>query len=417
MHRLDKKVCLPAMLLKRIWRSYADSFSGLSKEIWILAAVILINRSGMMVLPFLTLYATSQLEFTIIQAGIVTGAYGAGSLVGSWIGGWLTDRIGFYRVLIWSLILGGMGMASLTLFKEYWILCFAVFIISSIADASRPPVMAAVSQFSKPENQTRAISLIRMALNLGISIGPAVAGFLASSAGYHWLFILDGITCILAALPLLFFLDRSRAKKPKLSTAEQDKVRPIYKDYLYLIFLIVAGINIVAFMQILSTAPLFFQEELFLTEAQIGLFFTFNGLLVFLFEMPLVRFSERRWTPFTSMILGAVMMAIGHLALNLDAHWMIIIFAYNVFISFGEIINFPFGNSMALARAPGNQKGKYMGLWAMMFSSTFILAPIIGTNLVDQYGYASTWYVMAGINLTTVPLFIWVRNRWKSVSQ
>ncbi len=105
-------------------------------------------------------------------------------------------------------------------------------------------------------------------------------------------------------------------------------------------------------------------------------------------------------------------MSVGHLALNLDAHWLIIIFTYNVFISFGEIINFPFGNSMALARAPESQKGKYMGLWAMMFSSTFILAPIIGTNLVDQFGYATTWYVMAGINVLTVPPFIWVRNRW-----
>ena len=86
---------------------------------WTLAIVILINRSGMMVLPFLTLYSTKDLGFSITQAGIVTGMYGAGSLAGSWLGGWLTDRIGFYPVLSRSLVLGGIGMASLLLFSKF----------------------------------------------------------------------------------------------------------------------------------------------------------------------------------------------------------------------------------------------------------------------------------------------------------
>lgn len=402
------------MVFQRLVNIYVDSFRGLSREVWILATVILINRSGMMVLPFLALYATNELGFTIVQAGIVTGAYGAGSLVGSWIGGWLTDRIGFYKVLVWSLVFGGMGMMSLVLFHNYYALCLAIFITSSIADASRPPVMAAVSLFSKPENQTRAISLVRMALNLGISIGPAVAGFLAASAGYTWLFLLDGLTCIGAAIFLVVSLSGSQAKNPPPVSDQHTSSSRVLKDHVYLIFLVIAGINIMAFMQILSTAPLFFQEELYLTEAQIGLFFTFNGLLVFLFEMPLVALSQRKWRPFTSMLIGALMIGIGHMALNLDAHWLIVIILYNLFVSFGEIINFPFGNSLALTRAPVGQKGKYMGLWAMMFSVTFIVAPIVGTNLVDRYDFYTTWMVMACINFVTVPAFIWIESKWKT---
>ena len=399
-------------MMQALWKIYVDSFRGLTKEVWILAVVILINRSGMMVLPFLTLYATKELGFTIVQAGIVTGTYGAGSLVGSWLGGWLTDRIGFFKVLVSSLILGGLGMASLLLYHTFLPLCVAIFVTSVLADASRPPIMAAVALFSRPEDQTRSISLIRMALNLGISIGPAVAGFLAGGLGYHWLFILDGATCMLASLPLLLWLDRSKAK-PRVEAGEEgDAQRSIYKDYVYLIFLVVAGINIMAFMQILSTAPLYFKEVLMLTEVQIGIFFTFNGLLVFLFEMPLVNFSQKRWTPFRSMIIGAVLISIGHLALNLDAHWLLVIILYNCLISFGEIINFPFGNSISLARAPVTQKGKYMGLWAMMFSTTFILAPVLGTQLVNSIGFTYTWYVMAGISLLSVPGFLWVQQRW-----
>ncbi|MBK8503194.1 MAG: MFS transporter [Saprospiraceae bacterium] len=149
-----------------------------------------------------------------------------------------------------------------------------------------------------------------------------------------------------------------------------------------------------------------------LTEGEIGLFFTFNGLIVFFFEMPLVAYSQKRWTPFKSMILGALLMGLGHLFLNLPLHWLLVIGMYNVLISLGEIINFPFGNSIALSRAPTHLKGKYMGFWAMMFSSTFIIAPILGTRLVEYFGFYNTWFIIAALNFISMPGFIWVRNRW-----
>ena len=363
----------------------------------------------MMVLPFLTLYGTRELGFSVVQAGILTGMYGAGSLLGSWLGGWLTDKIGFYKVASRSLIYGGLAMTSLLFFKEFYILCAAVFVTSTLADASRPPLMAAVSIFSKPENQTRAIALIRMAVNLGISIGPAIAGLLAGSVGYDWLFVLDGLTCILAAFYLMRNIDPAKKKKPENYSLN---TRRASSDYIYLVFLVVASINIIAFIQLMSTIPLYFNQVFGLTEAQIGLFFTFNGLIVFFFEMPLVAYSEKRWKPFTSMILGAVLMGAGHLFLNLPLHWLIVIGAYNILISLGEIINFPFGNSLALSRAPFHLKGKYMGFWAMMFSSTFIIAPILGTRLVESFGFFTTWFVIAALNFLSVPGFIWVEKQW-----
>lgn len=396
--------------MQTIFNFYINSFRGLSREVWTLAIVLLINRSGMMVLPFLTLYGTRELGFSVVQAGILTGMYGAGSLAGSWLGGWLTDKIGFYKVASRSLIFGGLCMASLLFFKDFYLLSVAVFVTSTIADASRPPLMAAVSIFSKPENQTRAIALIRMAVNLGIAIGPAVAGLLAGTLGYDWLFILDGFTCLLAAFYLMRNIDPSKKRRPEKEVSTGSNRAS--SDHLYLIFLVVAAINIIAFIQILSTVPLYFSTVFGLTESQIGLFFTFNGLMVFFFEMPLVAYSQKKWTPFKSMILGSLFIGLGNLFLNFPLHWLIVIIFYNVLISVGEIINFPFGNSLALSRAPSHLKGKYMGFWAMMFSSTFIIAPVLGTRLVDHFGFFTTWLVIAGFNFISIPGFMWVRKRW-----
>lgn len=391
---------------------YRNSFSGLSREVWVLSISVLINRAGMMVLPFLTIYSTRGLGFSIVEAGIVTGCYGAGSLCGSLLGGELTDRIGYYKVMVWSLLASAIGLASLPLFTSFVPLCLAVFLTSTLGDAFRPATMAAVGTYSKPENMTRSISLLRMALNLGISIGPAIGGLFAGWLGYHWLFILDGFTCLLAVLFLVCFLTRKEAPTEGKDDEIPAQVTSVYSDHIYLIFLVVTAVNIVAFMQILSTVPLYLKQEMAMTEQQIGLFFTLNGLLVFLFEMPLVSLSEKRWHPFQSMILGAVCIAVGNICLNLDAHWILILVGYNVMISFGEIINFPFGNSLALGRATKEQRGKYMGLWAMMFSVTFIVAPILGTWLVDQFGFSFTWWVMAGLSLISIPGFIWLRKNW-----
>jgi len=397
--------------VKRVVDIYIKSFSGLSREVWILSIVMLINRSGMMVLPFLTLYCTTQLNFTIIQAGIVTGMYGAGSLVGSWIGGVLTDRIGYYKVAVWSLFSAGFGLASIILFKDFYILCLMIFLITSIADAVRPAIMSAISVYSSDESQTRSISLLRMAVNLGIAIGPALGGFLAASVGYIWLFIVDGFTCLLAGFFLIGLLPASKSQNVT-DHRSSDGDKSVFTDRIYLLFLLVCLINIVAFMQILSTVPLFFKEILSLNEIQIGLFFTVNGLVVFLFEMPLVYISERKFTPFVSMMVGAFLMIFAQLSLNLEAHWIIIIFTYNILISFGEIINFPFGNSLSLTRAPKTQKGKYMALFAMMFSTSFIIAPVLGTYIVDQFGFTALWFTMMSLHAVSMVGYYYVKPRW-----
>ena len=94
--------------MSNFWKAYKENFTGLSKEIWFLAAVTLLNRAGTMVVPFMALYMTESLSFTFGQVGWIMTAFGGGSLAGAWLGGRLTDRFGFYRVMITSLACTGI---------------------------------------------------------------------------------------------------------------------------------------------------------------------------------------------------------------------------------------------------------------------------------------------------------------------
>ena len=103
--------------MKKLYFNYLATFKGLSKEVWWLALITLINRAGTMVIPFLSLYLTESLEFTLSNVGWIMSAFGLGSVVGSWLGGKLTDKIGYYKVMASSLFLSG-------------ILCRRVFVLS-----------------------------------------------------------------------------------------------------------------------------------------------------------------------------------------------------------------------------------------------------------------------------------------------
>lgn len=147
---------------------------------------------------------SSQLGFSKPQIGIVLGCFGLGSVCGSWLGGWLTDRFGNVKVQAWSLILVIPLFLLLPQFTSFHSLALMIFALSLVADTFRPANSVSVARYAKPENITRAYSLNRMAINLGFSIGPALGGFLAKFS-YDWIFYGNAIAAAAAAIVFIYF--------------------------------------------------------------------------------------------------------------------------------------------------------------------------------------------------------------------
>ena len=95
-------------MLKNALRKYFNNFRGFSREIWILTLITFINRAGTMVLPFLSKYLKEDLQFSYSQVGWIMVSFGFGSMLGSWLGGKLSDKIGFYKIMIFSLFTSGI---------------------------------------------------------------------------------------------------------------------------------------------------------------------------------------------------------------------------------------------------------------------------------------------------------------------
>src|SRR5215213_5570905 len=267
---------------------YKNAYSGLSRQMWWLALVTFINRSGTMVIPFLTVYLTSK-GYSLAQAGYVMAAFGCGSILGGYLGGRLTDKFGHYYVQVLSLFLNGILFIVLGQMQTLLQFTVCIFLLSSLGESFRPANSAAIAAYSNESNRTRCYSLNRLAINVGWAIGPAVGGFLAS-IDYHLLFWVDGLTCILASL-LLYFLFAGAGKKALHyinSTHEKIKTVSAYRDKTFLLGMFYIFLIGVCFFQMFNMVTVYFKQELHLPENVIGAVLALNGLIIAFVEMVLV---------------------------------------------------------------------------------------------------------------------------------
>ena len=187
-------------MIQKAFRNYISNFQGFSREVWILTLVTFINRAGTMVLPFLSKYLHEDLHFSLSQVGTIMVFFGIGSMLGSWLGGKLSDTIGFYKIMIFSLLVSGLMFFGLRFVTSFYGLCLSMLLIMTVSDMFRPAMFVSLGAYAKPENRTRALTLVRLAINLGFAAGPALGGLIIMIIGYKGLFWVDGATCIVAIL-------------------------------------------------------------------------------------------------------------------------------------------------------------------------------------------------------------------------
>lgn len=403
--------------MNRYFRIYLDSYRGLSQPSWMLSAVMLINRIGAMVLPFLGVYMVAELKFTFSQTGIVLSCYGLGAMTGSTLGGWLTDRIGHFRVQLSSIFLSVPVFILLPIFTQVWSLSIGIFILSTITETFRPANSVSISVYAKPENITRSFSLNRMAINLGFSVGPALGGILAAIS-FRLLFYGNGLAAFVAGLLFYFYFKKLPVNKGRPLIHHQEKniksnkpgLSP-WRDKPFLVYSFFCCLYSICFFQLLNTLPLFYRKAHHLSESNIGLILASNGLVVFLLEMLIVQIAERSMQASLVITAGVILGAISFLILLIPGGtW--VLFAAMFFLSLSEILAMPFMATVTVNRGTKERKGAYMGLNALSVSSAFVFSPLIGTFVAEHYGFSILWIGTAILCMITAFGFKWVFTKF-----
>lgn len=392
---------------------YKNAYNGLSRRIWLLSIVMLINRSGTMVLAFMTLYC-KHLGFTTKQGGLVVAIYGIGSVAGAFLGGKITDKFGFYYTQFTALFLGGTMFIVLGQMRSYESICICTFFLSMVNESFRPANAAAIAHYSTVKNRTQSFSLVRLAINIGWGIGVALGGFLAS-INYHLLFWTDGFTNIAAAISLLIILPKVSLAQ-QTSTVKQHESKPIsisaYRDKEFLKFLVLTVLFASCFFQMFTTVPVYFKEGLKLNEFWIGVVMSVNGILIALIEMVLVFKLEGRKPYLTFMCYGSVIMGIAYLLLNLPiaSGFIIALFSMMV-ITIAEMIGMPFMNSYYIGKSSDLNRGQYAGLYTMSWSLAQVIGSICGALVAATFGFFNLWLLVGFVCMVAAAGYYWLQKK------
>jgi predicted MFS family arabinose efflux permease len=383
------------------WRG----LGALPREVWFLCLAILVNRAGTMVLPFLTLYLTIDRRLSVSAAGLTLSVYGIGAILVAPLAGRLSDRLGGLQIMKLSLLLSGLFLFVFP-FANQRASILAITAVWAIAnEAFRPPSMSVIGDLAGPVQRKAAFALSRLAINLGMSIGPVIGGFLAMRS-FKLLFYFDGTTTLLAALLLTVLPWRiklktdgrdakqsqsigSRSAESVSKTGSPLRYSSVLKNRRFIYFLIAMIPIEMVFFQPLAAMPLFLVRDLHFTEAGFGMLSAVNTLIIILIEVPL-NMTMSNWSHRQAIALGALLVGAGFGALVFVSGVFGAV-ATVVIWTFGEMILLPASAAYVSDIAPPAQSGAYMGLYTMGFSLALAIGPWLGTKIMETFGSSAVW--------------------------
>jgi predicted MFS family arabinose efflux permease len=349
------------------------------------------------VLPFLALFLTSQRGFSTTQAGQTLAVYGIGGVAGSYLGGWLSDLFPPRRVMEMSLVLTGVGFLVLGHLEARWAILLMMLVLSLVAEAFRPACSAALAAEALPLERTRAFALNRLAVNAGMSLGPAAGGFLAA-LDYAWLFRVDGVTCVLAALFLwASFRRETPMSRPAVAAADGEVDRSPWRDGPFLLAMLLLCLLANVTFQLASTFALTLRDLYGFAESRIGLVLAINTVIVVAAEMVLIHRLQAR-NPVRLVAIGSFLLCLGFGLLPFGVAGGFAYVAFTVAIwTMGEMVTFPMLSGLVANRAGDRSRGRYMALFTVAFEGAFVTAPLIGTWVYQRLGPQVLWLGCIGL--------------------
>ncbi|NJD21346.1 MAG: MFS transporter [Melioribacter sp.] len=382
-------------------------------SVWILALATLINRSGTMVLPFLVIYMTRKIGVSIALAGLVLSFYGAGALVTAPFVGRLSDKFGSLKVMKVSLIATGLFLVLYSFITNFIVILGVTLLWSVISEAFRPANLSLISDETEPGQRKTAFALNRLAINLGMSIGPVIGGFLAG-INFSLLFYVNGTMSVLAGIFLI--VSNVETKKHVLNVKEsppklnlEKKPVSIFKDKTFLFFMLALIPVELVFFQFLGALPLYIIQNLKIPASTFGILMAVNTVLIIIVEVPLNN-AMSNWDDRKSLALGALLCAIGYGAMIFSQNILFITLTIVIW-TFGEMIFFPSSASYTAILSPENRRGEYMGYFQMTFSFSLMLGPWIGALALDHLGYIILWCGAFVLGLISTLLFLFISKK------
>jgi MFS family permease len=370
--------------LQSIRQTYPSQF------LLIIVGLLISTTGRSMIWPFLTIYVSDKLDLPLTEVAALITLSGTVALVSSFVAGPIADRVGRKWLMVISLAASGLTYLFFIQAETFTEFALLMALRGLFQPLFKVGTNAMVTDLVQPEKRPDAFALMRMSDNVGVAIGPAIGGFIAVSS-YTIGFTIAAITMIFYSLMIAFF---ARETMPQQAIADKTRVHfqgygDIVKDKKFMAFILSFTLFEICSVMLWVLMGVYAKQNYQLPESAYGLIQATNALMVVLFQVSVTRITKR-FLPLPVLALGSLIYAIGVASIVLGQGFWGFWLSY-VVVTIGELMVMPTANTYVADLAPVDQRGRYMGFFALAQGTAGSVSPLMGGILNDRIGPKAIW--------------------------
>jgi predicted MFS family arabinose efflux permease len=379
-------------MLTRLKKTYAE-FPPL---FWIIVGALFIDSIGSTLLtPFFALYFTQKFEVGMTEAGALLGISSLFGLIGSMVGGAITDRFGRRRLILFGLITSALSSLALGLVSNITTLYFLIVVVGLLSRVAVPAYDAVMADVLPESKRQEGFGIMRVAFNYAWIFGTALGGLVAARS-FLALFVMDAVLSVIAAIVLYRFLPET---KPAFQTGRKESesflhtvsgYRIALRDLAFMSFLLAGMTVLLVYQQEYSSLPVYLRDVHNIDSQSYGVMLSLSGLEVVLFQFWISR-TIRKYPPFLMMMLGALFLTLGFGMIGFVSGRVLFLTAI-IIITIGEMVFYPTGQVLAANFAPLDMRGRYMAVYGLAWSIPATVGPAAAGLILDNYNPDLLWY-------------------------
>ena len=389
-------------MIKRFSAIYHD----FPRTFWVVVGASFIDRvGGTLLFPFFSLYITQKFNVGMTRAGIVLGIFSAFGLIGSMIGGALTDKFGRKNLILFGLVFSALSTLSLGFVNELVVLYPLAVVIGLLSNIAGPAHQAMVADLLPEEKRQEGFGILRVVANMSWIIGPTIGGFIANRS-YFLLFVLDAVISCLVAVIFFFYIPET---KPETSEAPESMLKTfagygvVLQDLAYVGFLLASMLMGVVYQQMYNTLSVYLRDNHGISPQGYGFLLTTSAITVILFQFQTTR-RIKKYPAFVMMATGTFFYMIGFGMFGfVTVYWLFALAI--VIITIGEMVIMPTAQALAANFAPEAMRGRYMAVFGVSWALPATVGPSAAGLILDNFNPNLLWYIGAGLCAVSVLSF------------
>ncbi len=386
------------------------------RQFWLMFWGLLISTIGSsMIWPFLMIYVSERLRLPMTATASLMTVNATMGLISSFIAGPVINRFGRKWMMVASLALNGVMYFFLSTAGTLPAFAVLMALSGAVNPLYRVGADAMMADLVSAERRADAYSLLRLSNNIGVALGPAIGGFIATIS-YGTAFYFAALGMVAYSLLLTFFAVETLPKLPGGASPVKPQAEKlggydkIFKDKPFVSFVTAFVLVQICAALVWVLLSVYTKQNYNLPESQYGLLPTTNALMVVTLQIAVTQVTKR-YPTLNVLAVGALFyaVAVGSIAFGTGfwGFWLSM-----VVMTMGELILVPTSSTYAANQAPAEMRGRYMSIYGLTWSISQGIGPVLGGFLNDNLGPKAIWYGGALIGLVSVVSFLVLARRY-----